>query len=204
MKYLVAFLAVSAACAQSPKAPLSDAARDAFERRDSARLASLAEQARTQQHPLASWADYWRLNRQLASATRDEVEAFYQRWPGSYVEDRLRNDWLLELGKRRDWVNFRAELPRFRMSDDQEVACYALLLQHQDGQDVRAAARSAWYAQREADDGCTLLAETLVQARVFSAQDVWQEVRLAVENNRPRAARVAAAMVNPAAERALA
>ena len=38
----------------------------------------------------------------------DELDAFYARWPGTYVEDRLRNDWLLELGKRRDWVNFAA------------------------------------------------------------------------------------------------
>ena len=49
------------------------------------------------------------------------------RWSGSYVEDRLRNDWLLELGKRRDWANFTREFPRFRMNDDREVTCYAIL-----------------------------------------------------------------------------
>ena len=38
----------------------------------------------------------------IKELTVDEVEAFYARWPGSYVEDRLRNDWLLELGRRRD------------------------------------------------------------------------------------------------------
>ena len=62
-----------------------------------------------------------------------ELDAFYARWPGTYVEDRLRNDWLLELGKRRDWVNFARDFPRFRMNDDREVTCYALLTQHLDG-----------------------------------------------------------------------
>jgi soluble lytic murein transglycosylase len=52
------------------------------------------------------WVDYWDLGRRLNEAQQAEVEAFYERWSGSYVEDRLRNDWLLELGKRRDWPNF--------------------------------------------------------------------------------------------------
>ena len=59
-------------------------------------------------HPLAMWVDYWELSNRLADAQQDELDAFYARWPGTYVEDRLRNDWLLELGRRRDW----AQLPR--------------------------------------------------------------------------------------------
>ena len=68
---------------------------------------------------------------------------------------------------------------------------------------MRQAARTAWHAQRELDDGCALLAQTLVQAKVFSAADVWQEVRLSVEANRPRAARAAAALLSPGLERSL-
>ena len=96
------------------------------------------------------------------------MEAFYPRWPGTYVEDRLRNDWLLELGRRRDWANFSRDFPRFRMNDDREVTCYALLTQHLAGQDVREAARSAWLAQRDLDDGCNLLASTLFAAGQLS------------------------------------
>ena len=36
-------------------------------------------------------------------------ECLLQRWAGSHQEDRLRNDWLLLLGQRRDWEQF-AEL----------------------------------------------------------------------------------------------
>jgi soluble lytic murein transglycosylase len=177
-------------------------AREALRKRDRAQLADATVQAR--KHALASWVEYWELTNRLASAQVDEVEAFYARWPGTYVEDRLRNDWLLELGRRRDWVNFSRDYPRFRMNDDREVSCYALLTQHLKGQDVRDAARSAWFAQRELDDGCNLLASNLFAAGVFSDNDAWREARLSVEANRPRAARAAAGFVSPAAGAAVA
>jgi soluble lytic murein transglycosylase len=174
-------------------------AREAFRNRDRARLASARNNLAAARHPLALWADYWEMNLRLGEAQQPELDAFYARWPGSYVEDRLRNDWLLELGRRRDWANLRTEFPRFRMNDDREVSCYALLAQHLDGQAVRGAALAAWQSLREADDGCTLLAKTLAEARVFSADDAWQAARLAVEGNRPRSARAAAALANPSA-----
>ena len=90
------------------------------------------------------------------------------------------------------------------MNDDREVSCYALLTQHLAGQDVREAARSAWFAQRDLDDGCNLLASTLFAAGQLTENDAWQEARTSIENNRPRAARAAAGFVSPAAASAVA
>src|SRR5262245_53687855 len=137
------------------------AARQAFGKRDKARLAALRSQVVEGRHPLVPWVDYWELTNRLTEARVEEVEAFYARWPGSYVEDRLRNDWLLELGHRRDFENFARDLPRFKMNDDREVTCYAQLIDHLAGKDVYEAARKAWMAQREPDEGCQLLAQTL-------------------------------------------
>ncbi len=173
------------------------AARDALRSRDRARLVALRNELIASGHPLARWADYWELGNRLAEAQQAELEAFYARWPGSYVEDRLRNDWLLELGRRRDWVNFKLEFPRFRMNDDREVTCYALLTQHLDGQNVRAEARATWLAQRDGDEACALLTSRLVDDRALSADDVWLAARAAAEANRPRAARQAAALTGP-------
>ena len=176
-------------------------AREALRKKDAARLSALRERVVAARHPLASWVDYWDLGSRLSDAQQADLDAFYARWSGTYVEDRLRNDWLLELGKRRDWANFRVEFPRFRMNDDREVTCYALLTQHLDGQDVRAAAVAAWHAQRDYSEGCHLLASTLVEARVVAVDDIWQEVRLSVDANRARAARSAAALISaPAAQ----
>ena len=164
-------LGTTAVPAQAPRsgpAPLAAGtddtllqAREALRRKDQAALAAAAASLQRARHPLAQWADYWALTNRLVEARQADLDAFYARWPGTYVEDRLRNDWLLELGARRDWANFRVEFPRFRMNDDREVTCYALLTQHEDGVDVRAAAQAAWLAQREFDDGCQLLAATL-------------------------------------------
>ena len=178
-------------------------AREALRSKDKNRLASAKVATANAQHPLAQWVDYWdlsnRLNDAQQPAQQAELDAFYARWPGSYVEDRLRNDWLLELGRRRDWANFVNEYPRFRMNDDREVSCYALLTQHLAGQDVRDAARAAWWAQRDADDGCQLLASTLFDARQLGAEAVWLEARLSAEANRLRATRNAVGLLHPVA-----
>lgn len=174
--------------------PILDA-REALRKKDKSRLAAARAAALAGEHPLAMWVDYWALGARLDEAQQPELEAFYQRWPNSYVEDRLRNDWLLVLGHRRDWVNFRAEFPRFRMNDDREVTCYALLTRHLGGEDVSVAGRDAWLAQRDADEGCALLATTLFEARRLSAEDVWRKARLAVEANRARLARQAGALI---------
>jgi len=178
-------------------------AREAHARRDTQRLAALRAGAAAAQHPLASWVDYWELNNRLGEATQDDLNAFYDRWRGTYVEDRLRNDWLLELGRRRDWTNFRVDHPRFRMNDDRQVTCYALLTDHLAGKDVRDAARTEWYAQRDSDDGCALLASTLHAERKLSDADVWQKLRLSIEFGRPRAAKLAADMLGNAVSGAM-
>mgnify|MGYP002783782824 FL=1 len=176
-------------------------AREALRRKDQAALATAAASLQRTRHPLAQWADYWALTNRLVEARQADLDAFYARWPGTYVEDRLRNDWLLELGARRDWANFRVEFPRFRMNDDREVTCYALITQHEDGVDVRAAALAAWIAQRDLDDGCQLLASTLRTAGRLPDADIWAKARAAAEANRPRALRAAVGLIDAHLER---
>ena len=195
---LAAPLCWSPAHAQPGDTAIVDA-REALRKKDRPRLAAARATALAQAHPLAMWADYWDLSDRLNDARPEEVKAFYARWPGTYVEDRLRNDWLLELGRRRDWSSFAAEFPRFRMNDDREVTCYALLSDHLGGKDVRDKALDAWLSQREADDGCAMMAAALYDAKRISAADVWRKVRLTIENNRPRAARQAAVLVSVSA-----
>jgi soluble lytic murein transglycosylase len=181
-------------------------ARDALKRRDRARLDSLRQQAQRQLHPLASWVDYWHIGLRLGEANTAELEQFYQRWPGSYVEDRLRNDWLLELGRRRAWQDFAQDMPRFKMNDDREVSCYAILAEHELGRtqpDLRERAMAAWMAQREADDGCRLMGKTLVQAKVLGNDAVWTKLQQAIEVNRPRVARQTAELLGAPVEKAV-
>lgn len=193
---VMAWLLVAAVGATAQPAPaaadLAVQAREAWAKRDRKRLATLVDAARAQNHALAGWVEYFDLNARLAEVRQPEMDAFYARYAGSYVEDRLRNDWLLELGRRRDWAGFRRDHAGYQMRDDREVACYALLADHLAGTKVSAdTARAAWLAQKDGDDGCLQLAYAFVDAGLFKPDTLWAKARLATEQSRPRAARQA-------------
>lgn len=193
-------LAMGGACATADAQALAGdtsvvEAREAARKRDKPKLSSATAAVKAAHHPLAPWAEYWELLSRLPTVMPDEVDAFYARWPGSYLEDRLRNDWLLELGRRREWALLAKDLPRFRMNDDREVTCYGLLADHLSGKEVRDAARAAWWAQRELDDGCHQLASAMLEARKFGPDEVWRKARHAIDAHRPGAARAAIALL---------
>ena len=172
----------------------------AFKKGDRKRLTALLPGTRG--HLLEPWAAYWELRARLDDASTTEVQSFLTRFEGSYQEDRLRNDWLLLLGQRREWTQFAIEHPLYRMGDDREVRCYALLVdfQRNPAMDTTALAdevRRNWHGQKEADEGCALAAERLIDARKLSAAHAWRKARLSVEANRPRAARRAVEIISP-------
>ncbi|WP_281077051.1 lytic transglycosylase domain-containing protein [Variovorax paradoxus] len=173
--------------------------KQAFQRGDKARLAALLPQARG--HVLEPWAAYWELKARLQEAGANEVQDFFARYPGTYQEDRLRNDWLLLTGQRRDWDNFSAAIAGFRMGDDAQVRCYAILVDAlRSGSATQAQAeeiRRNWFAQRDSDDGCLTAADRMIAARLLTPNDAWKKARLAIEANRPQAARGAVTLASP-------
>jgi soluble lytic murein transglycosylase len=201
-----AVLALAALLSQQPAAAQANTNDDvlvqmkqAFQRGDKARLTGLLPQARG--HALEPWAAYWELKARLQEAAPNEVQDFFARYPGTYQEDRLRNDWLLLTGQRRDWDNFSAAVAGFRMGDDPQVRCYAVLVDTlRSGTATQAQAeevRRNWFSQKEADDGCLTAADRMVAARVLSPNDAWKKARLAMEANRPQAARGAVTIAAP-------
>ncbi|MCB2018190.1 MAG: lytic transglycosylase domain-containing protein, partial [Hydrogenophaga sp.] len=196
---MAVLLAQGAAWAQAAADATLLEMREAFRRNQSAQLSILLP--RVQGHLLEPIAVYWEMKSRLETASPREVRQAMARIAGSYWEDRLRNDWLLALGKQRDWSNFEAELPHFRMNDDRQVQCYALML------DAAARRRPAdeaarqvferWQAQREAEDGCSTAAKAFLDSHHLSNEQVWQRARLAMEANRPAVAAQAVAMLSP-------
>lgn len=201
---LASLAVVLLGCAQAqPRDDVILEMQRAFQQGNRARLAQLLPQA--QGHALEPWAVYWEMRSRLEVAPPQEVQQVLARLAGTYQEDRLRNDWLQILGQRRDWDTFAQEHPKYRMRDDREVRCYALLLQAQrDPASVPAASeevRRLWLSQRDADDGCTLAAANLhgKPGSKLSTGDVWRKARQSVEANRPRAAAAALEIVKPEA-----
>ena len=198
---MVAWLLQGAAWAQSSAAdaPFFEM-RDAFRRNDSTALSNLLPRVRG--HVLEPLARYWEAKTRLANADPASVRDALAQMADSYWEDRLRNDWLLLLAKNRDWTNFQAELPRFRMNDDRQVQCYGLMLDaaaRRLPSDVAARKTAAlWQAQPVPEEGCATAAKAFLDSGHLKSDAVWLRARLAVEANQPKAALQAIALLNPA------
>ncbi|MBV5299442.1 MAG: lytic transglycosylase domain-containing protein [Rhodoferax sp.] len=168
----------------------------AFQKGQSKRLTELLPHARG--HILEPWAAYWELRARLDSASVDEITNFLDRYQGTYQEDRLRNDWLLLLGQRRDWSRFAVVAPNFRMNDDPEVRCYTLAAEHiLGGVNLSEELKSQWYRQKDSGAGCALAAQQHFAAKHLTAADIWRKARLALEARQLKAARLAVAIVAP-------
>ncbi|MEO7937611.1 MAG: transglycosylase SLT domain-containing protein [Burkholderiaceae bacterium] len=190
----------SAAWAQDASTRAGDDAivqmKDAFRKSDRKQLAALLPQVRG--HALEPWAAYWELRARLVDASNDEVRAFLRKYAGTYQEDRLRNDWLLLLWQVWDWATFMAEYPGFRMNDDREVRCYALLTDfNATGADVAGQIEKLWLDQRDADEGCAHAADMLLKARKMKPEVAWQRARIGMENGRLAVVAQAVGLLNP-------
>jgi soluble lytic murein transglycosylase len=196
--------AASSNASEKPSAPDGDAVilemANAFKRNDARRLSQLLPAARG--HILEPWAAYWELKVRLEQASEAEVRAFLARYAHSYQEDRLRNDWLLLLGSRRDWTTLADEHVHYRMRDDREVQCYVGLVEFlTQGPRARADLPDElyrlWMAQREGDEGCAFAADRLFDGGRLSAAQIWRKARTAAEAGRQKSTRQAVEIVQP-------
>lgn len=175
------------------------ALRDAARRSDARKTEELA--ARLDNYSIPSYVDYYRLKSRMrkADATVPEILAYLERYDGSAIADRLRNDWLLDLGRARNWSQFDQQYPRFALDDDTQLKCYALLSRVGKGQVVADDARALLVAPKDYGEGCVALIASLVTAGQFGPDDVWAQVRLAAESNNSPVAQQVAAQADPAA-----
>ncbi|MBC7575400.1 MAG: lytic transglycosylase domain-containing protein [Herminiimonas sp.] len=155
------------------------ALREAVRRDDAAAAAMLAD--RLPNYTIPSYVDYYRLKARLRDASAADVRAFLTRYEGSAIADRMRNDWLLELGKTRDWTTFDEQYPLFVLNDDTQVKCYALLSKAIKGQPTAEEARGLLTAAQNYGEACPALIVTLLQNGQFTVGDVWAQMRLAAE-----------------------
>lgn len=195
----IMFVACSTASAAGPDAdyiPSSDdriftQLREAARANDAGKAAMLA--AQIPDYPAPGYVEYFTIKPQLfdsqgharVDAPDEPVLSFLQRYDGQAIADRLRNDYLVVLGGRHDWRNFEQQYSRFVLNDDTQVKCYALEARAARGEDVADAARALLVDPKWYGDGCVDLIVALGRAQQFSSDDVWQQIRLAYEQNYP-------------------
>ncbi|MEW5881496.1 MAG: transglycosylase SLT domain-containing protein [Pseudomonadota bacterium] len=201
----IAALAIAALPAAANRTTLSAddaflAAREAARVGDEERLAALA--AVLEDHPLASYVEFWRLQARLRSDAPEHVDAavarFLERHAGTYIADRMRLEWLLALGARGDLATFSRELPQLVWNDDGQLRCYAMLARYtrNEGRRIGELAREArrlLAASRESGgDGCMALTEALLASGHVSP---WERLRALVEQNQIATAKRLAASI---------
>ncbi|MCS0809245.1 lytic transglycosylase domain-containing protein [Massilia agilis] len=175
--------------------------REAARQDDAAKANALA--SRLPGYAIPSYVDYYRLKPRLREAPQEEIRAFLRRWDGTAIADRLRNDWLLELGRRRDWPAFDRELPLFVKNDDYQVRCYALLSRLAKGEKVARDARALLTMPSGYGEACNALLVQLAQAGQFTQADLLTQLRLAGEMNATGPARRAAQLLGASETRAV-
>ncbi|VXC54258.1 Lytic transglycosylase catalytic [Burkholderia sp. 8Y] len=163
--------------------------REASRANDAGRAAALATQIPN--YPAPSYVEYFTIKPQLfdsqgharPDAPDAPVLSFLQRYDGQAIADRMRNDYLVVLGGRHDWRNFEQQYFRFVLNDDTQVKCYALEARQSRGENIVEAARALLVDPKWYGDGCVDLIAALAESGQFTSDDIWQQIRLAYEQN---------------------
>ena len=176
---------------QASAAPSDDlflAARDAARLGDRARLERLIGEL--QGHELVAYVEYWRLQPELKKdIDPSTVRSFLTRNEGTYIAEKMRGDWLKQLGKQQQWTLFDAEYPAL-VQPDQELSCYALQSRRLRGDaGMLDDAMPLWLNLIEPPESCYPVLEALILEKRVLTDDVWARIRRQVEAGRLAGAR---------------
>ena len=123
---------------------------------------------------LEGYVDYWSLRLQLDSASIGaEVDSFLQKHAGEFVADRLRVDWLKQLGKTGNWDSFAKVSAGFD-ADDGEIACHRVTLAAKsDAKNPVAVPRGVW--EERLTEACADAFSALARQNLVTADDaLWR------------------------------
>ena len=177
----------------SPEDKLFIELREASKSNDATKARALG--SKLSQHDLSDYVSYFQIKPQLfdkssqvkAETTADlAVNEFLKKHVGSAIADRMRNDWLLVLGKRKDWGQFDREYSQFVLDDDTQVKCYALQSRQAKGEDPKQLGIELKGILLDAQyfgEACPELAQMLYQVGGLSKSELITFSRMALENN---------------------
>jgi len=163
------------------------AARDAARLGDRAKLERIAPEL--QGYELEAYVDYWRLSLDLPTADPATIKYFLAHHEKGYLAEKLRSDWLKQLGRKEQWADFDAEYAAVQQPD-QELACWSLQSRRASGDTrVYEEAIPLWLTLIEPPASCYPVLEGLIIEKRVLADQVWARIRRQFEANRTAAAR---------------
>jgi soluble lytic murein transglycosylase len=153
-------------------------ARDAYAKGDRAKLSRAAAGLST--HPLAPWANYFQLSLQLRDGKDSSdagVAAFVERHNGTWLAEKLRNEWLKWLVDQQDWARAREQYARLQRPDADAV-CRNLDARLNLGEaDALAEARTLLVSTQPLAGSCLPPLGRLAATGEVSPANVWERLR---------------------------
>jgi soluble lytic murein transglycosylase len=197
-KHLIIFACAALAWGANRPIFASDAAvKDAsegFRLGEMSRITAALSQVRG--HVLESYVEYWALRLAIDGLRGDDVERFLEKYKGSAIAERMRVDWLKQLGKTERWDDFGRLNANFE-TDDSEVSCYRATFSVRSGA-ADATVPSGVWAER-LTEACAQAFAALAEKNRMTTEDAIWRLRTAAEGATLVAAmRVAAALPDSA------
>ena len=161
--------------------------KEAFRVGDAARVNKGLESLRG--HDLEAWAEYYQVRMHIEEDSAEPaLRDYLGRYPGSFLAERLRGEWLKVLGRKRQWETFRREYSRLAQPD-QELLCYAWQDRYGQGDlAILDEAKPVWLAGNDLPDACSPVTDALVTEKRLNADDVWERIRRLLEAGKTKEA----------------
>ncbi len=157
------------------------AAREAYRVADIPALVDYS--TKLQGNLFAVYADYYLLSRQLDKADGIAVITFLQKYPDTWLAEKLRGEWLVMLAKRGDWPNYQ-QFYGGLAKPELEHKCYNYTARINTG-DKKAASEALaelWLTTKDLPTACDDLFVLLDKSGAISQDDYWARLRLALQN----------------------
>lgn len=179
MRFLVCFIFFISTSVHANEDADFLAARDAFRAGNAKKLAQLAQ--RLKKSPLEVYVSYYQLKLDLEKADVATIKQFLARPEDTPMVNRLRIDWLKQLGKKQQWDLFDAEYPRV-LNEDTELTCYLLQSKLRNHTDIALRdAHGLWFTGKGQPESCGIPFDAAIAAGVINEKDIDERMHLALE-----------------------
>ncbi len=157
------------------------AARDAARTNDIARLENYANAAQSN-NPLALYPAYWLTQKALEVQDETQITRFLSVAREGVMAERIRREWLKQLGKREDWARFATEWKKLAEEGrDEETQCYGDLYAMQQG--TQPAGLDRFLESRPLGDGCNRLISKAYEKKLIGNDWMLRRMRLLLAGN---------------------
>ncbi len=142
----------------------------------------LAKQLRD--YPLYPYLEFWEMRGDLLHVSNEDIAAFIERYQGDSVSARMRQSWLYQLARQRDWKKL---LQEYRGNQPVTLQCYKLQAQINTGQTDGLVddALKLWMIGKSQVKNCDPVFKYLDDHKVITEDLLWQRIRLAMQQGNP-------------------